>query len=67
MYLRFPSNQNTPRILQTSGVWPFVGYENVQTQGQVGTIFAEIASGVTNPSAGLSEIARLWNLALEEE
>ena len=41
MYLRFPSNQNTPRILQTSGVWPFVGYENVQTQGLVGPIFTE--------------------------
>lgn len=66
IYQQHPSSENTPHILQNAGVWPFVGYQEVTTQGMASPILSDIANGRTNPVAGLSEIARLWNLAIQE-
>lgn len=66
LYQEFPSSANTPHILQTAGVWPFVGYENAVAQGVVTPIFTGIANGTMNPISGVAEIARLWNLAIDD-
>lgn len=63
---RHPYIENTPRILETAGVWPFIGYSEANRQGLVGPLLNEISTGEAEPVSTLSEIARLFNLAMQQ-
>lgn len=65
MIQRQPFLENTPRILENAGVWPFVGYDDVTKDGVTVTLLNAIATGNADPVPTLGEIARLFNLAIE--
>lgn len=62
---RHPYIENTPRILENAGVWPFIGYSEVMRQGMAAPILNDIASGRVDPVTALDEVARLYNLAMQ--
>ena len=63
---RHPYIENTPRILQSAGVWPFLGLPEVLRQGTAQQLLTAIARGEAEPVSTLGEIARLYNLAMQQ-
>lgn len=61
-----PYLENTSRILENAGPWPFVGYDDVTKDGVTLGLLSDIATGKANPKATLAEIARLFNLAIKQ-
>lgn len=59
---RFPSIENTPRILSDAGVWPFVRY--TEAAPVIQPILTQIVNGQIGPAAALTEMARLFHAIL---